>query len=217
MSFCANCVCPGGVRCTREGQTAEWFISENGSVWTGQPVAISCLEITDAYRPCLYSHRGILYLQYMLPVIWCTAGTLFVLWQDSAAELGNAAFHGTTVASWTQTRLHGAFFSIVMMWSASSLRHGPVFQRASSMKLLTSSAAWLHAFVPAKCFHLNTYRDTCSCSKLCPEPPEQVGNYVCIYTNKWEIMYAFTLCLKKNITSPNVNRFSKFFHWQTHW
>ena len=32
-----------------------------------------------------------------------------------------------------------------------------------------------------------------------------------------------TLCLKKQdtkllpITSPNVNRFSKFFHWQTHW
>ena len=33
-----------------------------------------------------------------------------------------------------------------------------------------------------------------------------------------------TLCLKKKqdtkllpITSPNVNRFSKFFHWQTHW
>jgi len=33
-----------------------------------------------------------------------------------------------------------------------------------------------------------------------------------------------TLCLNKKqdtkllpITSPNVNRFSKFFHWQTHW
>jgi len=33
----------------------------------------------------------------------------------------------------------------------------------------------------------------------------------------------YTLCLEKQdikllpITSPNVNRFSKFFHWQTHW
>ena len=34
----------------------------------------------------------------------------------------------------------------------------------------------------------------------------------------------YTLCLKKKqdtkllpITSPNVDRFSKFFHWQTHW
>ena len=36
--------------------------------------------------------------------------------------------------------------------------------------------------------------------------------------------HQYTLCLKKKqdtkllpITSPNVNRFSKFFHWQTHW
>ena len=39
-----------------------------------------------------------------------------------------------------------------------------------------------------------------------------------------ENAWAHTLCLKKKqdtkllpITSPNVNRFSKFFHWQTHW
>jgi len=37
------------------------------------------------------------------------------------------------------------------------------------------------------------------------------------------LLVFYTLCLKKQdtkllpITSPNVNRFSKFFHWQTHW
>jgi len=40
---------------------------------------------------------------------------------------------------------------------------------------------------------------------------------------KLTVMADNTLCLKKQdttllpITSPNVNRFSKFFHWQTHW
>ena len=38
-----------------------------------------------------------------------------------------------------------------------------------------------------------------------------------------ELSIYSTLCLKKQdtkllpITSPNVNRFSNFFHWQTHW
>ena len=140
-------------------------------------------------------------------VVSCICSTCF---QSSDALQEHFSFCGRTVQrNWAMLHFmaplllaglrldYTGHFSVVMMWSTSSLRHGPVFQRASSMKLLTSSAAWLHAFVPAKCFHLNTYRDTCSCSKLCPEPPEQVGNYVCIYTNKWEIMYAFTLCLKK--------------------
>ena len=39
-----------------------------------------------------------------------------------------------------------------------------------------------------------------------------------------QLCFVCTLCLRKKqdtklmpITSPNVNRFSKFFHWLTHW
>ena len=54
--------------------------------------------------------------------------------------------------------------------------------------------------------------------KYCP--PSNASNMYCIPAEPNEI---YTVSQKKQdakllpITSPNVNRFSKFFHWQTHW
>jgi len=82
-------------------------------------------------------------------------------------------------------------------------------------EFLANYSIYCEKFLIPKVF--NTHHDRRR-TPLCPCIPNDLGMW------HYETFINNTLCLKKKqdtkllpITSPDVNRFSKFFHWQTHW